>query len=255
MDNLSFINSEEGKTLYRRYSDICQRMYYGQVHKTRFLTPNEVDLLVSILNQNQYNYKVFKSHQMSERRIVIFSNADLDLEEEFKEHLAVVYLESRNHGLNHRDVLGALMSLGIDRGLIGDILVSDDLVEISVLREIADFILFNIKKIKRLNVAFRLKDGIYLEDSLISYKDLDIVISSLRLDVIISAVFGLSRDKSKKLIVGGQVKLDYVICNNPAQEVAINSSISVRGFGRFYYIDHLGKTKKDKDRITIRKLI
>ena len=147
------------------------------------------------------------------------------------------------------------MSLGVDRGLIGDILISDNLIEISVLSEIADYICFNVKKIKRLNVNFKLKDGIYLEDSLIKYKDEIISLSSLRLDTFISSSCSISRDKSKKMITNGLVKLDYVVSSNPSEEVKIGSCISIRGFGRFYYVEHLGKTKKNKDRIMIRKLI
>lgn len=255
MGNLSFINSEEGKILYRKYIDICDRMYYGQIHKSRFLNPNEVNLLIPLMNLNHFFYYVFESSSMSERKVILFSNIDIDFFDELRDHLAVVYLEANSHGLTHRDVLGALMSLGIDRSLLGDILISDNLIEISVLREIADFICFNVKKIKRLNVDFKLKNSIYLEDSLIKYREENLILSSLRMDAFISASCGISRDKSKKMIAGGLVKHDYVICDNPAEEVKKNSCISVRGYGRFYYIEHLGSTKKNKDRIKIRKLI
>ena len=67
-------------------------MYYGQVHKSRFLTPNEIDLIISLINQNQYYYHVFESNNLSERRVIIFSNVDIDFIRELEGHVSVVYL-------------------------------------------------------------------------------------------------------------------------------------------------------------------
>ncbi len=252
---MNFIKDEESKQLYRKYLSMADNIYYGQVVKTRFLNPYEKSLVVSILNSHKLNFHEYKSHKNAERTILFFSQDDFDPEIHYQENLSVIVLNKRDHDLNHRDVLGSLMSLGIEREMIGDILVDKDLVEINVLKEVADYIRFNLKSIKKLNIELEEKKSIYLSDDIVKFEDKVASISSLRLDSFIAAAVNLSRNDAQKLLSRGFIKLNYVVEDNPSSEISIGDCISIRGYGRYYLQELLGKTRKEKERISIRKII
>lgn len=234
---------------------MAENLYYGQVQKTRFLNPYEAELVISILNKFKLFYKLYLSHENAERRLIFFSEIDFNLEEFLADSTAILVFDKKNHELNHRDVLGALMSLGIERDLIGDILLNEDKVEISVLREVADFIRFNLDSIKKLSVDLYEKDSFFMDQSLIKFKDFVITISSLRLDSFVSASINTSRSQAKNLILKDYVKLNYQLNSDPSSQVNESDSISIRGHGRYYFQELLNKTRKDKYRLSVRKLI
>ena len=252
---MDFINTEDGKTLYKRYVDICDRLYYGEIRSSRFLYPNEVKLIISIFNKYNIKYREFKSHDKAERTLLYFSNLDFELANEDLDNVTALYLEQKDHGLSHRDILGSLMSLSIERELIGDILFDNNKVEISVMSEVSNFIRDNLHKIKHLNVELEEKNSPYLSTSLVKYIDTNEVISSLRLDNFVSAATNLSRGKAQELINRGLVKLDYVVEENPAKAIESGACVSIRSYGRFYLLEQLGRTRKDKVRILMRKML
>ena len=147
------------------------------------------------------------------------------------------------------------MSLSIERELIGDILFDNNKVEISVMSEVSNFIRDNLHKIKHLNVELEEKNSPYLSTSLVKYIDTNEVISSLRLDNFVSAATNLSRGKAQELINRGLVKLDYVVEENPAKAIESGACVSIRSYGRFYLLEQLGRTRKDKVRILMRKML
>lgn len=252
---MDFLKDDNSKFLYKKYESICQSLYYGEIHKSRFLDPNELNLVLSLLNKNQLIYKIYKSHKFYERSVVLFSNIEFNLDEVIKDYITIFRIENKNLDLSHRDVLGALMSLGIDRNLIGDILVGEESVEICVLSEISDYIKFNLNSIKRNKVKIKEKDSIYMEDSLIEYIDKVEIMSSLRLDNFVSTVTNSSRNNSKAIIQKELVKKNYIIDHNPSSEISEGDCISIRGYGRFYIIGLHGKTKKNKEKVEIRRII
>ncbi len=252
---MNFIKDINSKQLYKKYYSMAENLYYGQIQKTRFLNPYEADLVISILNKFGLFYKIYLSHEDAERKLIFFSQIDFNLDELLEENLSVLVCEKNDHNLNHRDVLGALMSLGIERDLIGDILLDDNKFEISLLKEISDFVRFNLTSIKRLNVTLSEKDWVYMDQSLVKYEDFAITISSLRLDSFVAASINVSRNEAKKLILREYIKLNYLVNSDPAAELKENDCISIRGHGRYYYKELLNRTRKDKFRISVRKLI
>lgn len=252
---MNYIKDEDSKQLYKKYYSMAENLYYGQIKKTRFLNPYELNLVISILNKFDLIYKIFSSHQDAERKVVFFSQIDFEFDELVKEDLTVLFFEKKDHGLNHRDILGALMSLGIERDLIGDILVDDDNFEISILKEISDFIRFNLNSIKRLNVNLSEKDTPYMDSSLLQFEDFTVTISSLRLDAFVASCINASRNDAQKLINREFVKLNFIVEKNVSSQVEEGDCISVRGHGRYYFREYINKTRKDKKRILVRKLI
>lgn len=157
------------------------------------------------------------------------------------------------HKITHRDVLGALMNLGIERNVIGDIIVSDHRIIIYAESEMQEYLVSHLTQIKRCSILLKPYEEEVEKVNRIEYHER--VVSSLRVDAIVAAICHLSREKAKGLIKGGKVKVNQVVledydylCNN-------NSTISIRGYGRFIICDLQKKTKKDRLLIQIGKYI
>lgn len=155
--------------------------------------------------------------------------------------------------ITHRDVLGALMNLGIDRNVFGDIIVEEGKIFIYAEAEMESYIIQNLTQIQRCPITLKHFQGKVVKTAHIEFKDH--VVSSLRADTVVACICNLSREKGKQLIKGGKVKVDQVVledydylCNN-------DSTVSIRGYGRFKIVDLHKKTKKNRQLIQIGKYL
>ena len=154
--------------------------------------------------------------------------------------------------LSHRDFLGSLMNLGIKREMLGNIIVSDNCGYLLCLEQIADYIKNNLTRIKHTSVSVKEVDS--LPENIIKEPEpVELVVSSLRLDVLISAVYKLSRSEASKLFSSGKIFVNSKLTENTSYQLKENDIISVRGFGRFIFSEQLRKTKKDRLIVEIRK--
>lgn len=150
--------------------------------------------------------------------------------------------------LNHRDFLGSLMGLGIKRETLGDILISKNKGYLICLDTIAQYIIDNLFKVRHTSVRCEICNEIPLED-LPQPKEKMVIVSSLRLDVLISGVYDISRSKSATLIEGEKVFINGKLTKSNSINIENGSIISVRGYGRFRYTEVLGTTRKDRIRV------
>ncbi len=151
--------------------------------------------------------------------------------------------------IRHRDLLGALMSLGLRRSAFGDIVIADDSAYFFVLTELADYVLNNLTKVK--NVGIKLK-AVALSEFAIAANDLHICnlsLASLRADLVLAAAFKLSRAQAQNKIRSGLVKYNYLTLKTNTINLGVGDMISLRGRGRFYLTKIIGQTKKGKFRV------
>lgn len=146
--------------------------------------------------------------------------------------------------LTHRDVLGALMHLGIERETLGDLIVTDTEVIVFCDPEIENYLVCNLTKIKRCSLHFKPYEGIVTYRPDIRYETK--IVSSLRLDAIVAVLTKSSRGKAQSLITSGQVKVNHVILEQTSYLCNNNSAISIRGYGRFQLKEAVSKTKKNR---------
>ena len=152
--------------------------------------------------------------------------------------------------LTHRDFLGSLMGLGIRREVLGDIIISENCGYLFCLDTIADYILENLTQVRRTTVECRITEEIP-QNVLPQPKNMEFIVSSERLDVIVSAVYNLSRSKvlpyfeHEGVFINGKTEI------KPSAVADVGDKISVRGFGRFIYNGVLRHTKKDRLVISI----
>jgi RNA-binding protein YlmH len=155
--------------------------------------------------------------------------------------------------IEHREVLGSLMSLGIKREKFGDILFEGVRIQIIVAAEIHSYLGLQLSTIGRAKISLKeiqSNEVVKVEDK---WYEEAITVSSMRLDTLISAVHNISRQKSQLLIEQGLVKVNYATTLKTASECHEYDMISVRGYGRTKIISIEGKTKKEKWRINVGK--
>ncbi len=165
--------------------------------------------------------------------------------------VALKFSYRKEFKLSHRDFLGSLMSLQIDRSVVGDILTFDGETIVFVKEEIADLIESEIRKIGRVGVKITRADisDIKYESE---FDELSFTVSSLRLDVFVSAVTSLSRDKSQSLIKSDFVSINHNVENNVSKTVSVFDVITIRKYGKFVFAEDCGLSKKGKIKIKVK---
>lgn len=165
---------------------------------------------------------------------------------------AVTFSFRKGIGLSHRDFLGAILGLGLQRSAVGDILTAEDYVVVFCTEESADLIV-GLEKIGKAGV--NASKGILKELPRAEFSRAVKSVSSLRLDCVVCACTNISREKSASLIKSGQVSADFSVCLNVSAIQRVGSVISIRGCGRYRLSEIVGETKKGRVRVAIDKYI
>ena len=157
--------------------------------------------------------------------------------------------------LSHRDFLGAILSLGISRDVIGDILLQDGKAYLAATREMAGYLQDNLKTVGRCR-THTIEEGDFSHISANrTMEEGSVTAASLRLDCIVAAFLRLSRTKAQELIVAGRVNVDFkniCACDFEVKEGAL---LSIKGHGR-YMLEEIGnRTKKGRLHLIFGKYI
>lgn len=240
--------------LKNRFSDLASRSSdKGIWTYSNFLTQAEQSELKKI----RFNVSVtlFGGYENAERRIAVFGNeADIYYQAEPPvKYIKISPLAQKfADTLTHRDFLGSLMALGIKRETLGDIIINDNSAYLICLENIADFIITELTSVKHTTVKCEIAEALP-ENALPELKYEEHIVASERIDVLIAAVYNLSRNSSQNLIFGEKVFCNSVLTESASFVPDSGSVISARGYGRFIFDGVLRKTKKGRDVIAIRK--
>ncbi|WP_432665187.1 YlmH/Sll1252 family protein [Wukongibacter baidiensis] len=225
---------------------------------TDFLDPYIATICTEILKRD-YEYVQFDTtggFEDAERKVVIIYPDYLDKDDE-NIPIKVIKIEDLPKGkkISHREVLGSVLGLGLKREKIGDIIISEDMIQILALEEVARFIELNLTQIGKYNITAYLDhlENIIPKDN--EFKIITDTVKSLRLDAISSSGFSESRSKATVDIRKEKVKVNHVPICSPSYNIKEGDVISYRGKGRIILDKVLGKTKKDRLRISIKKFI
>lgn len=218
---------------------------------TDFLDPREQEILKQIVGSNHdVKWKLFGGFQTAERkRALLFPEYFVCEDEDFQVSLFEIDYPKKFITLEHPQVLGSLMSLGLKRGKFGDILFQDDRIQFAVSGEIESYLMTQFENVGRAAITLKKQPLTNAFKQTENWLEQSVTASSLRLDTILSALYQLSRQKSQSLIQHGLVKINWTVIENPAFELRESDIISVRGHGRAKIIQLEGKTKKEKWRI------
>lgn len=157
--------------------------------------------------------------------------------------------------VDHRNILGELMHLGITRESIGDIDINDRLVQIIVKEHLADFFLINFNKVKGRNIKPKFIEVKEIQVFVKNFKRLSIVVASERIDGIINKIWGFSRQDSITYIRQGRLRINSLEMIKNDFKIKAGDIISLRGKGKAKIISMDTRTKKGNIRMEIDKYI
>lgn len=156
--------------------------------------------------------------------------------------------------LQHRDYLGTVMSFGLVRERIGDIIVHEDSAYIIVLEENANYLKTSFEYEKRFKKAkISIIDVHEIKTKPIEFEEIIISVNSVRLDSVISEIIKTSRRIAQEFLEEEKVTINYVVETKPTKTIIEKDIITIRGKGKFIVDEFLGKNKKDKEIIKIQK--
>ncbi|MFA9557379.1 RNA-binding protein [Evansella sp. AB-rgal1] len=219
---------------------------------TDFLDPRQQQIVTSVIGkQEEIKLSFYGGQEQAERKRCLLYPPYMEPELDAFE-LACYEIEypSKFVSIEHRQILGALMNIGLRREKFGDILTDGERYQIVLAKEVSDFVSWNFTSVGKAKVnLIEVNDMIETEDN---FTFMQLTVSSLRLDTVSAEVYNLSRSKTKTLIEGGFVKVNWKVIEDPSFQLQESDIVSVRGKGRFEFISNEGHTKKDKIRISVR---
>lgn len=248
-------NKYDEKQMKNRFLELAKRSYEQNTYTfTGFLGLTEQSLFWEIEKEVAFaGYTLEGGNSICDRKVVRFGKQEeLGYEEEFPIVCIKMtpLIKKFSDEFSHRDFLGAIMNLGIDRSTIGDIFIQENEGYVFCLSSISDYILESLDKVKHTNIKCeKIKDSLrFIKDK---GKTLEITVTSDRIDVVVSGVYHISRSESLSYFVKGIVCVNGRLCTSNAKVLKEGDVVNVRGMGKFLYqgINHI--TKKDKCRISV----
>lgn len=236
----------------------CRDGYY--VTSTGFLDTHEQALAIAA-SRHAAGVRVimYGGYDGAERRMLVCVPRELPIsDEEAVEGLLEVFrikLPSITRELSHRDYLGSILGLGIERRLTGDILVRPDGADVLIVPGIEEFLLNELHRIGPVEVK---TESAPVDELIIPEARFEYVrdsVSSVRLDSVVSSAFRLSRAKAAEAVRRGLVSVDHAECLKPDAAVHEGSSIVLKGKGKAVLEETGGESRKGRIRIVIKRFI
>ena len=241
--------ADELQILKNRFKELSNRSQNRGIYLySDFLNLYEQTVLY---DEIKYGYSLFGGFPDAERKTACFGDEN-DLGYSPTPPVVIICIEPLSakfsDDLTHRDFLGSLIGLGIKRETLGDIIIKDNKGYLFCLDSITGFIIDNLIKVKHTSVSCSICETLP-ENALPQPTEKTVIVASLRLDGIISAVYNISRSKSSSLIDGEKVFINGKLIKNNSFPLKENDTISVRGHGRFKFKEISGDTRKGRIRV------
>ncbi len=200
---------------------------------TFFLAPNIYKEVSYRLNKKEYD--LYYPYPDSDK-VIMYS----DSIPKIKLYEIISY-----YPLSHREILGSLFGLNISNEVFGDIIVDNDKYYFYVMDEISDLIEKDFSFVGNKPIKLKEIDIHTLDNYRKKYEEFEIIVSSLRLDTVISRIIGTNRDKIKDKIRDKEVLVNYEIIRNNSYVFREGDIFSIRKFGKYKFIGIVKNTKKD----------
>lgn len=223
---------------------------------TNFLNIKEKEIAVSILNKLNVNYYLFNALEDTERTVIFIYPEYIDIENYIDKYICVIKIIPKTKAkITHREYMGTIYSLGLKEDMLGDIFVYNDFCYLFCLKQAEDYILNNLNKVAKSEVSLEKLD-VYcneVQSIKLNLKYMEVIIPSLRVDVILSEVFCLSRSEVKTKIQNGDLFINSKEMFFVAYEVKTKDIVSFRRCGKFKIGNVLRNTKNAKTVLGIEK--
>ncbi|MBZ9608419.1 RNA-binding protein [Clostridium estertheticum] len=257
MDKKEFLNSIDcyDKNLI---SNIFNKMQIAEktnkiIFTNDFITPaiwNQTSAICENYKTKAFTNGIFKE---ADRRMLSFSIGGEP--EEYPINLLKIINKSKFNKLDHKDYLGAIMSLGINREKLGDLIIQDAICYAPVTSDISNYIINSLNNIG--NCPCEVSEYDYKLQGLPErkFQEKIIISTSLRLDSMVSAICNISRNNSVALISSGKILVNYFQCLKKDKVIKSNDTLTIRGYGKLKIADIRGVTQKDRLKVAIKQYI
>ncbi len=247
--------------LLARAADLFERAQSGEIVYTPFLTPREQKLL-------QVKYAFARERVLcaggyadaERRRMYMLPEYMVELDPHVRDELlaecfatSLLALQVRGSGyreLEHRDFLGAVLNLGIERDAIGDIcVISPHEAILFCDRVMASFLHEHLVRVANDAVGVCEISLSPDFDGGRAFEPCSDTVASPRADAVVAALCNLSRERAQALFARALVEIDYEPVEKYDREVSAGAIITVRGHGKFIVRSLSDKTKKGRFRL------
>lgn len=245
------INSDkEIRQLESRLKDLAEKSYRQNIYTfTGFLGLAELDVYYRMEKELSFSHpSLFGGDEEAERKMIRFGSVEeFGYEEEWPISCIHVspLLAKFADTFTHRDFLGALMNLGMERSCIGDIRVGDREGYLYCQSGMAEFICDSLLQVKHTHVSCEIVDRIG-STAADGPETKEVLVSSLRIDGCVSKVYNISRTESLSLFQDGKVFVDGRMTENNSRLLKPGEVVNVRGAGKFRFCEIKYETKKGK---------
>lgn len=248
------ITSEKDlQNLKNRILELADKSYTRSIYTyTPFLGLSEQQVFYEVEKEVSYaGCDMYGGSPICERKIIRFGSPDtFGYDEEYPiaciemVPAALKFAEK----LTHRDFLGAVMNLGIERGLVGDIILNKDGAILFCNENIASYITDNLNKVRHTNIKCSILKKVSELEAAVP-KTVSLTVSSPRIDGVIAKLYNISRSESQSLFYAGKIFVNGRLTENAGYQLKKDDAVTVRGYGKFIYYGQTGVSKKGKDRI------
>ena len=214
---------------------------------TRFLEPPMEREALSAANEAGAHVAFFGGFEAAERRIAAFYGDEAPAEWEYPIACLELRWNPKYASPGHRDLLGSVMGLGLERDATGDIAMGaeDGIAYLFCHRDVEAYICGNLESAGRASLKIRsCPEEIRIRPP--EGMEIRITVSSERLDAVIAAGLKLSRSEAQRLIEAGLVKRSHIIELRGDIHLQEGDLLSIRGHGRMRILAFEGQTRKGR---------
>ena len=245
----------ESEITVRHLLDLCRKNdRTGLWQYSGFLTPAEQDDFLRCPEAAHFPFRMIGGYEAAERRILAAGNESVSGEPDPPIRVVEIRPKSEKYAeeLTHRDYLGAILGLGIERSLTGDILTRDHRAWVFCLPSVAEMLISSLTQVRRTTVVAETVSP-DLPELAPRFMPLRLNIASERLDAVCAAFTGLSRGQTEKLFSAEKVFVNGRTITDKSARLKAGDILSVRGFGKAVYdgIEH--ETRKNRLWVVLRK--
>ena len=239
----------------KRFVDLSrQAQRRGIVTFSDFLTLYELNILHQNASLYAAAYRISGGYELAERQLAAFLPDALYYDWEYPIDclmLSPAYPKFAEQ-LSHRDILGAVMNLRIERAKIGDILVKEGCYYLFCKNDITSYLVEQLHQIRHtiINVTVTAFEHTGIQPD---FEESEAVIASNRLDNVVSAMTKLSRSDAVQLIQSGKVFVQGKECLHNTYVCKEKDVLSIRSFGKFIFDGEQGLTRKNRLKISYKK--
>jgi len=241
----------------RHLLDLCRKSEKtGMWQYSAFLSPAEQDDLLRSPEAARFSFVFLGGYEAAERKILAAGSEAEAGPPEAPIRVIAVKPKSEKYAeeLTHRDYLGAILGLGIERSLIGDILMRDSQAWFFCLASAAEMIAGSLNQVRRTSVTAEITEP-DVPELQPRYAPLRLNVASERLDAITAAFTGESRGQAEKLFGAEKVFVNGRVTTDRSAKLKEGDILSVRGFGKAVYDGVENETRKNRLWVMLRKYV